>query len=66
METRLGALQFVSFVGMKIVQQTVSGALPRTPASLEVSNKSWVADSHSAKGAGRDAALLKIELDLLQ
>jgi len=49
----------------EIIQQSVGGALPRTAASLEVSDKSWVADSHSTKGAGRDPALLKIDLNLL-
>lgn len=48
------------------IQQSVSGALPRTAASFEVSNKSWVADSHSAKSAGRNAVLLKIGFDFLQ
>jgi hypothetical protein len=66
MEIKSGALHFVSFVGMKIAKQSVSGALPRTAASLEVRNKPWVADSHPAKGAGRDPALFKIGLNLLQ
>jgi hypothetical protein len=48
------------------IHQSVSGALPRTAASLEVRNKSRVSNSHSAKGAGRDPALLKIDLNLLQ
>lgn len=48
------------------IHQSVGGALPRTAASLKVSNKSWVTNSHSAKGAGRDPAQLKIDLYLLQ
>jgi hypothetical protein len=50
----------------EIIQQSVSGALPRTAASLEVSDKSRVTNGQSTKGAGRDPALLKIGLDLLQ
>jgi hypothetical protein len=55
-----------SFSDDEKIHQSVGGALPRTAASLEVSNKSRVADSHSAKSAGRDPALFKIDLDLLQ
>jgi hypothetical protein len=55
-----------SFSDDEKIHQSVGSALPRTATSLEVSDKSRVADSHSAKGAGRDPALLKIGLDLLQ
>jgi hypothetical protein len=48
------------------MHQSVLRSLPRTAASLEVSDKSRVADSHSAKGAGRNPAQLKIDLYLLQ
>jgi len=48
------------------MHQSVLRSLPGAPASLEVSNKSRVADSHSAKGAGRHPTLLKIGLNLLQ